>query len=234
MAVFSSAAVFGSYIAGRLSDTYGRKPLIVSSIAGTCIGFVLQAGCWNLTTLYIARIWGGLFANSLPIAQACVADVMPQKERPKYLGLIGATIGIGFTIGPGLGAFVFYLFTLGLDETASQRGVLLVCACVSMTSCLSAATRMLETKKTAQGTRKDAAASSTEEDINATGKDNEGEEKAGGPEEAGKELDGKEKEEPLSPHSTANASLIASLGNSAAVVLLLANFTVYTLTTAWP
>lgn len=65
-----AAAVVGTYVAGSLSDTHGRKPLIVVSIAGTAVGFVLQALCWNLDSLYAARVWGGIFANSLPIAQA--------------------------------------------------------------------------------------------------------------------------------------------------------------------
>jgi len=110
------------------------------------VGFILQAFCWNLTTLYLARVWGGVFANSLPIAQACITDVMPMKERPKYLGLIGATIGIAFTLGPGLGAFIFYLFRLGLDDVGAMRGVLFVCSGVSVLSCSQAFFRMEETR----------------------------------------------------------------------------------------
>ena len=138
--------MFGTYFAGSLSDTYGRKPLIVGSIAGTAVGFVLMLLSWNLESLYAARVWGGLFANSLPIAQACVVDVMPPEERPKYLGLIGATIGIGFTLGPGIGALIFFIFEQFLDQTAAQRAVLGVCAFISCLSCANAAFLMEETR----------------------------------------------------------------------------------------
>lgn len=161
-AVMSVASIPGPIIAGRLSDIYGRKPLIVSSIAGTCASFVFQAFVWNLGALFVARVIAGLFANSMPIAQAAIADRIPIKERPKFLGIVGACIGIAFTFGPGVGALVFFILKQFMTVEGAQRGVFIFCAIISATSCISAATRMPETLKSLQP---DGAEDSAEVDV---------------------------------------------------------------------
>jgi MFS family permease len=106
MTAYSAAEVLGSFLMGWVSDTYGRKPTILVSFAGNALGFFLCAASSSFHALLVARAVGGLGGGSIPVAQAYIADVAPREERSKYIGLTGATIGIAFTLGPGLGALL--------------------------------------------------------------------------------------------------------------------------------
>ncbi len=90
----------GAPILGRLSDRYGRKPILILSIAGTVIGFIVLATAQSLWILFISRAFDGLTGGNISVAQAYIADVTPPEERGKALGLIGAAFGIGFILGP--------------------------------------------------------------------------------------------------------------------------------------
>lgn len=103
VASYAAAQLIGAPLLGRLSDRYGRRPLLLASIAGTFAGFVMLAFAHSLWLLFLARIIDGLTAGNISIAQAYISDVTDAKNRAKGLGLIGAAFGLGFIIGPAAG-----------------------------------------------------------------------------------------------------------------------------------
>lgn len=90
----------GAPILGRLSDRFGRRPILLVSQIGTFIGFILLGFANALPLLFISRIIDGLSGANISTAQAVVADVTTDKTRTQGLGLIGAAFGIGFILGP--------------------------------------------------------------------------------------------------------------------------------------
>ena len=90
----------GAPILGRLSDRFGRKPVLVLSQIGTLAGFVLLGFANTLTLLFISRIIDGLSGANIATAQAAIADSTNEKTRTQGLGLVGAAFGLGFVIGP--------------------------------------------------------------------------------------------------------------------------------------
>lgn len=121
---YSLAQLFGAAILGRMSDRHGRRPILMISLMGSAVGMVLSGltdlgypatlgpgeqtedAAWRLAALIFARAVAGLFGGSIAVAQAYVADVTSPSERPKYMGFVGASIGMGFVVGPALGALV--------------------------------------------------------------------------------------------------------------------------------
>jgi MFS family permease len=102
---FAIAQMISGPVLGRLSDHYGRKPILIISQLGTLASFILLAMARSLTMVFIARIVDGLTAGNIVVAQAYVADVTTREERTKAMGLIGAAFGLGFVLGPSLSAF---------------------------------------------------------------------------------------------------------------------------------
>ncbi|MCO5205067.1 MAG: MFS transporter [Anaerolineae bacterium] len=90
----------GAPILGRLSDRYGRKPVLVISQIGTFIGFLVMGFANSLFMLFLSRIIDGISGANIATAQAAIADSTTEKNRTQGLGLIGAAFGIGFIIGP--------------------------------------------------------------------------------------------------------------------------------------
>lgn len=90
----------GAPILGRLSDRFGRKPILVISQIGTLAGFLLLGFANTLFLLFISRIIDGLSGANIATAQAAIADSTSEKTRTQGLGLIGAAFGIGFVLGP--------------------------------------------------------------------------------------------------------------------------------------
>lgn len=104
-AAYPVMQVVGAPILGRLSDRYGRKPVLLVSQVGTFIGFVLLGSADTLWLLFLARIIDGLSGGNISTAQAVISDITTEETRTQGLGLIGAAFGIGFIIGPVI-AFV--------------------------------------------------------------------------------------------------------------------------------
>ena len=96
-----------SPILGLLSDRFGRRPVILTSIFGLGVDFLFMAFAPNLWWLFIGRIFNGMTAASFSTASAYVADVTTPENRAKGFGLMGAAFGIGFTFGPALGGWLW-------------------------------------------------------------------------------------------------------------------------------
>ena len=105
-ASYAAAQFFGAPILGRLSDRFGRKPILLISIFGTFLGFMLLGVANTLLVLFISRILDGLTGGNISVAQAYISDVTDASNRAKGLGMIGAAFGLGFIFGPALGGFL--------------------------------------------------------------------------------------------------------------------------------
>jgi len=103
IASYALMQLIGAPILGRLSDRYGRRPILLISVFGTFIGFLLLGFANTLWMLFAARILDGITGGNLSVAQAYISDVTDAKNRAKGLGLIGAAFGVGFIIGPVTG-----------------------------------------------------------------------------------------------------------------------------------
>ena len=104
LAAYSTAQLVGASLLGRLSDRVGRRPILLLSLAGSAASLVLCGLAGSLWLLLIARALAGLFGGSIAAAQAVIADVTAPGERAKYMGLLGASVGLGFVFGPAIGA----------------------------------------------------------------------------------------------------------------------------------
>jgi DHA1 family tetracycline resistance protein-like MFS transporter len=93
-------------VIGRLSDRWGRRPMLLISIAGTVIAFLLFAFARSMAMLYVSRVVDGLLGGNTSLARAYITDVTDEKTRSRGLGLIGAAFGLGFTIGPFTGGML--------------------------------------------------------------------------------------------------------------------------------
>ncbi len=100
---YSLAQLLFAPLLGRLSDRFGRRPLMLASIAGSVLAYLLFAQAGSFLVLVLARSLAGIAASNYGIAQAYVADVTPPEMRSKAMGMIGAAFGLGFVIGPALG-----------------------------------------------------------------------------------------------------------------------------------
>ncbi|HYE74930.1 MAG TPA: TCR/Tet family MFS transporter [Blastocatellia bacterium] len=93
-------------ILGNLSDAYGRRPIILSSLTGAGLDYLLMAFAPNLQWLFVGRIISGITGANFTAANAYIADVTPPEERAKSYGLLGACFGVGFIIGPVIGGLL--------------------------------------------------------------------------------------------------------------------------------
>ncbi len=107
--LLSSNAIFGFIfgpILSKLSDKYGRKPMMLISLGGTLIGFIILILSNNIIVLLISRIIDGIFSGQFPIARAMIGDVVSPEDRPKQMTNIGITFGLAFLIGPAIGGLL--------------------------------------------------------------------------------------------------------------------------------
>lgn len=88
---------------GRLSDRYGRRPILLLGLVGSGVAYLVFAWADSLFWLFASRILAGVGGSTIPVAEAYIADVTPPERRAANLGLIGAAFGLGFTVGPALG-----------------------------------------------------------------------------------------------------------------------------------
>jgi DHA1 family tetracycline resistance protein-like MFS transporter len=123
-ASYAAASLIGAPLLGRFSDRFGRRPILLLSVAGTFIGFLILglaepigrglanliapafANVFILGALFFSRILDGLTGGNITVAQAYISDITDEKNRAKGLGLIGAAFGLGFIIGPAVGGLL--------------------------------------------------------------------------------------------------------------------------------
>lgn len=105
-AMYPLAQVFAAPVLGRMSDRFGRKPVLVVSILGTALGFVVLATARALPVLFVSRFIDGITGGNISVAQAYIADVTDERSRGSALGLIGAAFGLGFILGPVTGGLL--------------------------------------------------------------------------------------------------------------------------------
>jgi DHA1 family tetracycline resistance protein-like MFS transporter len=106
IASYALMQLIGAPILGRLSDRFGRRPILLISVFGTFLGFLLLGFANSLWMLFASRIIDGLTGGNLSVAQAYISDVTDEKNRSKGLGMIGAAFGLGFIIGPVTGGLL--------------------------------------------------------------------------------------------------------------------------------
>jgi DHA1 family tetracycline resistance protein-like MFS transporter len=106
IASYALMQLIGAPILGRLSDRFGRRPILLVSVFGTFLGFLLLGFANALWMLFVSRIIDGLTGGNLSVAQAYISDVTDAKDRSKGLGMIGAAFGLGFIIGPVTGGLL--------------------------------------------------------------------------------------------------------------------------------
>lgn len=105
-AAFSIAQFFATPVLGSLSDKWGRKPLLVISLIGTAVSFVMFGFANSIFMLFAARILDGLTGGNISVAQAMISDISSPKERAKNFGILGSAFGFGFVIGPAIGGLL--------------------------------------------------------------------------------------------------------------------------------
>lgn len=105
-ASFSLAQFIATPIIGRLSDKYGRKPLLVFSLIGTSLSLLLFGLARTLPLLFLARIIDGATGGNVSVAQAAIADSVNEKDRAQAFGILGAAFGVGFVLGPAVGGYL--------------------------------------------------------------------------------------------------------------------------------
>jgi DHA1 family tetracycline resistance protein-like MFS transporter len=93
-------------VLGRLSDKHGRRPILLMSLLGTCLGFLILGFATTLWMLFLGRIIDGISGGNISTAQAYIADVTTTENRAKGMGLIGAAFGLGFVLGPAIGGIL--------------------------------------------------------------------------------------------------------------------------------
>jgi len=103
-ASFSLAQLLASPLLGDLSDRWGRRPVLILSLIGTAVSFAMLAVAQSLAMLFAARIVDGLSGGNITTARAYIADITTEENRAKAYGILGAGFGLGFIVGPALGA----------------------------------------------------------------------------------------------------------------------------------
>ncbi|MCB2205173.1 MFS transporter [bacterium] len=128
VAAFSFMQLLFTPVWGRMSDRFGRRPILLLGLALTVISYILFGLATSLATLFISRLLGGVGGANISAAQAYISDVTRPEERAKGMGLIGAAFGLGFVFGPFLGGV---LVEYGYDVPGFAAALLSLTALVT-------------------------------------------------------------------------------------------------------
>lgn len=105
-ATFSLAQFFATSVIGRLSDKYGRKPLLIISLFGTFLASLIQAFATSGWMLFFGRFLDGITGGNNSVAQAVIVDSVEEKDKPFGFAVFGASFGLGFLFGPVISLFI--------------------------------------------------------------------------------------------------------------------------------
>lgn len=106
MAAYSLGQFVGAPLWGKLSDRYGRRPILIFSLLGAICSYLIMAHASDIWVLGGSRLFGGLMAGNIAAAFAYVGDISTPETRPKAMGMIGAAFGLGFIFGPAIGGLI--------------------------------------------------------------------------------------------------------------------------------
>jgi multidrug resistance protein len=116
---------------GRLSDRIGRRPVILVSLAASCLGYLIWGLADNLALLFVSRLVAGAGNANIAVAQAYIADITTPENRAKGMGLVGAAFGLGFTLGPAIGGITSLLGVHAVGYVAAGFSLFdLILACL--------------------------------------------------------------------------------------------------------
>lgn len=100
--IYSWMQFFFAPVLGRLSDRYGRRPILLISLAGSAVGYYIMGAAGSLALVFVGRVIGGITGGNISTAQAYIADVTTRENRARGMGLFGAMFGLGFILGPAI------------------------------------------------------------------------------------------------------------------------------------
>ena len=106
LAIYSFFQLLATPLWGRLSDRFGRRPILLSSMFGACASYLMLAFAHSVAALFVARALAGFMAGNLSAAMAYASDISQPADRARTMGAVGAAIGIGFMLGPAIGGML--------------------------------------------------------------------------------------------------------------------------------
>lgn len=106
IASYALAELIGAPTLGLLSDRFGRKPILIVSTASASVSFLVSAVAPNLPILFLGYFFAGLTSAMMVVANSAVADLTSLEDRGKAFAYLGAVVGVGFIVGPAMGAVV--------------------------------------------------------------------------------------------------------------------------------
>ena len=118
-AIYSLSQFIAAPTIGKLSDRYGRKPLLIISLAGTVVANLIVGTASTALMLFVARFLDGITGGNISVAQAIITDISKPEERARAFGLFGASLGMGFVVGPLISYFTTRI-SLGAPFLASS------------------------------------------------------------------------------------------------------------------
>ena len=121
--IYSTLQFIFAPIWGSLSDKYGRKTLLLITISGLALSYLIWGFAGNFWILIIARFVGGVMSGNISVASAIVADVTPKEKRTSGMAIIGVAFGLGFIMGPAIGGILAQFNLLNAFPSLEQYGI---------------------------------------------------------------------------------------------------------------
>ena len=120
LASFAFAMFLSNPLLGRLSDHFGRRPILIFSLLINVLAHIWFAISTDILQMFASRILAGLAAGNTGVIQAMIADRVKAKDRARYIGLFGAAIGASFVAGPALGRLAGLIIPLALARVSHR------------------------------------------------------------------------------------------------------------------